>query len=122
MTTFEILWPKIKEEIEAPLRAEIERLRGHIEDIAAHATPFGDLPEEPGFVGSYLLSAGALHRALGTIGHTAASCPAEADRDRWKGIADGLATVLKAHVDLGRFPVAGGAYDAYEAAKAGEAQ
>lgn len=60
-------------------RAEIERLRAHILDIDAHATPYGDLPDEPGYVGTYLLTAGALHRALGTIGHSAVSCQAEAE-------------------------------------------
>lgn len=58
---------------------EVDRLRTHILDIAAHATPYGDIPDDPGYVGTYLLSAGALHRALGTIGHTAPSCEAEAE-------------------------------------------
>lgn len=57
---------------------ERDRLRDHILDIDAHATPYGDLPDDPGYVGVYLLTAGALHRALGTIGHTAPSCQAEA--------------------------------------------
>lgn len=60
---------------------EVERLREHILDIDAHATPYGDIPGEPGYVGTYLLTAGALHRALGTIGHSAARCQAEAERD-----------------------------------------
>jgi hypothetical protein len=59
--------------------AEVARLRDHIADIDAHATPYGDLPEDPGYVGTYLLTAGALHRALGTLGHSAPSCTAEAD-------------------------------------------
>lgn len=66
---------------EADLRAENERLRAHILDIDAHATPYGDIPDEPGWVGTYLLTAGALHRALGKIGHSAPSCDAEAMRD-----------------------------------------
>lgn len=63
------------------LNAELDKLRGHILDIDAHATPFGDLPDDPGYVGMYLVTAGALHRALGKIGHTAPSCTAEAERD-----------------------------------------
>jgi hypothetical protein len=61
--------------------AERDRLREHILDIDAHATPYGDIPDEPGWVGTYLLTAGALHRALGKIGHTAPSCRAEAERN-----------------------------------------
>jgi hypothetical protein len=74
---------------------ELERLRAHVLDIAAHATPYGDIPDDPGYVGTYLLTAGALHRALGTIGHTAPSCQAEAERDeqardrhRWRTRAE----------------------------------
>lgn len=59
-------------------RAERDQLRQHILDIDAHATPYGDIPDDPGYVGVYLLTAGALHRALGTIGHTAPKCEAEA--------------------------------------------
>lgn len=70
------------------LRAEVERLRSHILDIDAHATPYGDIPDDPGWVGSYLLTAGALHRALGTIGHTAPSCQAEAEIERLRGERD----------------------------------
>jgi hypothetical protein len=57
---------------------ERDELRQHILDIDAHATPYGDIPGEPGWVGTYLLTAGALHRALGKIGHSAPSCEAEA--------------------------------------------
>jgi len=74
---------------------ERDQLRQHILDIDAHATPYGDLPEDPGYVGVYLLSAGALHRALGKIGHTAPNCQAEADlaeaireRDQARAILD----------------------------------
>jgi len=63
----------------AALTAERDRLREHILDIDAHATPYGDIPDEPGFVGVYLVTAGALHRALGKIGHSAPKCKAEAD-------------------------------------------
>jgi DNA repair exonuclease SbcCD ATPase subunit len=59
--------------------AERDRLKAHILDIDAHATPYGDLPDEPGYVGTYLLTAGALHRALGMVGHASASCEAEAE-------------------------------------------
>ncbi|MER7213147.1 hypothetical protein ABT340_39300 [Streptosporangium sp. NPDC000239] len=63
------------------LVAEVERLRAHILDIDAHATPYGDIPDDPGYVGIYLVTAGALHRALGKVGHCAPSCQAEAERD-----------------------------------------
>ena len=44
-------------------------------DIAAHSTPFGE--DDEGFVsGGYLVSVGAMHRALGVVGHSAAPCPA----------------------------------------------
>jgi hypothetical protein len=66
----------------AQARAEVERLRAAILDIDSHATPYGDLPEEPGYVGTYLVTAGALHRALGKIGHTAPKCTAEAQVER----------------------------------------
>jgi len=68
-----------QEAVRARLEAEVQRLRQHILDIDAHATPYGDIPREPGWVGMYLLTAGALHRALGTIGHSAPNCQAEAD-------------------------------------------
>jgi len=65
----------------AALTADRDRLREHILDIDAHATPYGDIPDEPGLVGTYLVTAGALHRALGKIGHSAPSCEAELQRD-----------------------------------------
>ena len=61
--------------------ADWRTLREHILDIDAHATPFGDIPDDPGWIGSYLISAGCLHRAMGKIGHSAPSCAAEAERD-----------------------------------------
>lgn len=80
----------------AKLIEERDQLRQHILDIDAHATPYGDLPEDPGDVGVYLLSAGALHRALGKIGHTAPNCQAEAqlaeailERDEARAKTDG---------------------------------
>lgn len=72
----------------AALAAERDQLRAHILDIDAHATPYGDLPEEPGFVGTYLLTAGALHRALGTIGHSSPSCAAEAELERQRPVIE----------------------------------
>jgi hypothetical protein len=65
-------------------RRERDTLKGAILDIDAHATPYGDIPDEPGYVGTYLVTAGSLHRALGKIGHTAPKCQAEAERDALK--------------------------------------
>lgn len=56
---------------------DIRELRQHILDIDAHATPYGDIPDEPGWVGTYLVTAGALHRALGKVGYSAPKCEAE---------------------------------------------
>lgn len=84
------------------LTAELDQLRQHILDIDAHATPYGDIPNDPGYVGTYLLTAGALHRALGKIGHTAPKCEAEAalaaveqDRDRLRALITRLADELQ---------------------------
>lgn len=72
------VWPMYTQpEVDALLSAQlatIAKLENHILDIQAHATPFGGLPEDPEYVGIYLLTAGALHRALGTIGHTVRPC------------------------------------------------
>lgn len=68
------------------LRAEPNTLRQHILDIDAHATPYADLPDDPGYVGVYLVTAGALHRALGKIGHSAPKCQAEAERDQVRAV------------------------------------
>lgn len=57
---------------------EYHDLKEAVLDIAAHATPYGDIPDDPGWVGVYLVSAGALHRALGILGYSAPSCQAEA--------------------------------------------
>lgn len=73
-------WRLIKTERDQ-LADEVATLRQHILDIDAHATPYGDLPGDPGWAGTYLVTAGALHRALGKIGHTAPKCSAEAERD-----------------------------------------
>lgn len=87
-------------------RAALQKLRSHILDISAHATPFSDIEDDPGYVAIYLLTAGALHRALGTIGHSAASCDAEAkvteqtaeiDRLRVLPTRDEIAAVLEAN-------------------------
>lgn len=69
--------------------AEAEKLRAHILDIDAHATPYADLPQDPGYVGVYLVTAGSLHRALGTITTTSPSCQAEAERN------DALAAIAR---------------------------
>ncbi|MFC3984931.1 hypothetical protein [Streptosporangium jomthongense] len=79
------------------LVAEVERLRAHILDIDAHATPYGDIPDDPGYVGIYLVTAGALHRALGKVGHCAPSCQAEAERD------EALAELEAARQDAARW-------------------
>jgi len=65
------------------LYAERDKLRASILDIDAHATPVGLAdPDEPeGNPHHYAVTVGALHRALGKVGHTAASCTAEAERD-----------------------------------------
>jgi hypothetical protein len=68
--------------------AEVADLKQRILDIDAHATPYGDIPDEPGWVGTYLVTAGALHRALGKVGHSAPKCQAEADRDRLEAERD----------------------------------
>jgi cell division septum initiation protein DivIVA len=73
---------RLEREVES-LRRQVAEARERILDIDAHATPYGDLPDEPGWVGTYLVTAGALHRALGKIGHSAPSCSAEAERDDW---------------------------------------
>jgi hypothetical protein len=55
------------------LRAENKRLRDAILDIDAHATGMGE--DEHGFVSKgYIVTIGALHRALGVVGHTAVKC------------------------------------------------
>ena len=52
---------------------QVEMLRAAILDIDAHATPLGE--DADGFAtGGYVVSVGALHRALGLVGHTASVC------------------------------------------------
>lgn len=69
------------------LEKECDTLRAHILDIDAHATPVGE--DEDGFVtGGYLISVGALHRALGKVGHSAPSCEAEKERDELRAQLD----------------------------------
>lgn len=70
------------------LRKARDELKQRILDIDAHATPYGDIPGEPGYVGTYLLTGGALHRALGKIGHTAPKCQAEAVIARVRSLLD----------------------------------
>lgn len=55
------------------LRSECDRLRAAILDIDAHATGIGE--DEHGFVSKgYVVTIGALHRALGVVGHPAVKC------------------------------------------------
>lgn len=57
----------------AELEAERDGLKNSILDIDAHATPYGVRPEDPdGNPAAYLVTVGALHRAIGKVGHTAA--------------------------------------------------
>jgi len=70
----------------ARLTAENERLRAAILDIDAHATPFAE--DADGFVTMYVMSVGALHRALGIIGHSAAAVVASdvtGEQERYRG-------------------------------------
>jgi hypothetical protein len=100
-----------KRAYEALAAAEAERdaLKAAILDIDAHATPFGDIPDDPGYVGTYLVTAGALHRALGKIGHTAPKCQAEAVvagakalAERWVGNQDAGTIGDSIRADAGR--------------------
>lgn len=65
------------------LHAERDQYRAAILDIDAHATPVGLAnPDDPdGNPHHYAVTVGALHRALGKVGHTAPLCTAEAERD-----------------------------------------
>jgi hypothetical protein len=78
----------------AKLNAERDALRQAILDIDAHATPYGDIPDEPGWIGTYLVTAGALHRALGKIGHSAPACDAEAERNELRAGRHALNEVI----------------------------
>lgn len=70
---------------------ELAELRAVILDIDAHATPIGlaDAGDPDGNPHHYAVTVGALHRALGKIGHTAAPCTAEAAIARVQALADG---------------------------------
>jgi hypothetical protein len=46
-------------------------------------------------VGTYLLTAGALHRALGRIGHSAPCCQAEAERDAARAEVERLLGIIR---------------------------
>lgn len=72
------------------LHAERDQLRTAILDIDAHATPIGLAdPDDPdGNPHHYAVTVGALHRALGKVGHTAAPCTAEAAITRVRALAD----------------------------------
>lgn len=51
----------------------VARLEAAILDVDAHATPYGT--DADGFVdGGYIVSVGAIHRALGVVGHTSPKC------------------------------------------------
>ena len=54
-------------------QAEVTRLRAAILDIDAHATPLSE-DADGGVTGGYLISVGALHRAIGVVGHTSPPC------------------------------------------------
>jgi hypothetical protein len=56
------------------------RLRAAILDIDAHATGYGVGDDDA--IHHYIVSAGALHRALGLVGHTAPKQPNAATHDR----------------------------------------
>ena len=62
----------VQERLEATV-AEVERLRAAIADIDAHSTPLGE--DDDGFVtGGYLVTVGAIHRAVAAAGLTAPPC------------------------------------------------
>lgn len=50
----------------------LAKLEAAVLDIDAHATPFSE--DEDGWITRYLMGVGALHRALGLIGHSAPKC------------------------------------------------
>lgn len=79
------------------LRAERDQLRAAILDIDAHATPNGLAdPDDPdGNPHHYMVTVGALHRALGKVGHTAPACTAEAALARLTAWADELDAGLR---------------------------
>jgi hypothetical protein len=72
----------------ADLASKLHDAHAAILDIDAHATPYGDIPDEPGWIGTYLVTAGALHRALGKVGHSAPKCQAEADLELMRQAVD----------------------------------
>ncbi|MEW2300249.1 hypothetical protein AB0958_09740 [Streptomyces sp. NPDC006655] len=70
------------------LYVERDRLKAAILDIDAHATPMGlaDPNDPEGNPHHYAVTVGALHRALGKVGHTAAPCTAEAAIERVRAL------------------------------------
>ena len=57
----------------ARLREQAEALKAAVLDIDAHSTAMGE--DTDGFTtGGYIVSVGALHRALGVVGHAARKC------------------------------------------------
>lgn len=74
--------------------AVLVALEAAILDIDAHATPLAE--DEGGFTtGGYLVSVGALHRALGVVGHTVRKCSPESPCPPC-GQAEALAGALEA--------------------------
>ncbi|WP_405019577.1 hypothetical protein OHV05_24575 [Kitasatospora sp. NBC_00070] len=64
------------------LQTQVWDYRQRILDIDAHATPYDVREEDPeGSPRAYLITVGSLHRALGTVGQSAAKCDAEAKLD-----------------------------------------
>ncbi len=63
---------------------QLALLRQAVLDIDAHATPVGQADPDDPDAGPhhYIVTVGALHRALGKVGHTAPACPAEASVER----------------------------------------
>lgn len=65
-------WKDLQAE-NARLREQVEALKAAVLDIDAHATGLDE--DKDGFTtGGYIVSVGALHRALGVVGHAASKC------------------------------------------------
>ncbi len=82
------------------LQAQVWDYRQRLLDIDAHATPYGVRADDPdGNPTAYLVTVGSLHPALGTVGHTAPKCDAEARAEQAEAnLADEHATaVTRAH-------------------------
>lgn len=90
------------------LRTTIEQLRESIRDIDAHATPIGLLNsnDPDGSPHHYIVTVGALHRALGKSG-TAAKCEAEAEVEQLRESNAAKDREIERLTGARRFPVAG---------------